>query len=363
MITAINKIRANRPQPILTAIEIIPYKNRMDPREAIEALLAGFNVLIIDFYSTGLNVLQALKRIIEENQPDQSFNAQQRSRRLYQELSNRLLLLIRNHRLIVRKAPEIGWFKILYPELDEFLLPFPQVQGLNSAWQWYENGIAMPGLDRKIHPYYGTYFPTRFEHLKLFDKWLIQYKGEKKSALDIGIGCGVLTFQMLKHGFEKICGTDSNPNAIISVNEDLKKNNLLSKIDLFHGDLFADCDLKTELIVFNPPWIPASHSIEGLDKAIYYDEDLYPRFFAEATKHLDADGRLVILFSNLAQITKSSLTHPIQIELANGGRFKKELFLQKKVGSASKKTKRNQNWRESEFVELWVLKSVNTIKS
>lgn len=353
------ELRANRPEPIITAIEVIPYKSRMDPQEAIDALLAGFNVLIIDFYSTGLHVLQALKIFIEDHQPDQSFNSQHKSRTLYRELSNRLLLLIRSNRLIVRKAPEIGWFKILYPDLNEFLLPFPQVQGLNSAWQWFENGISMPVLDRKIHPYYGTYFPTRFEHLKLFDKWLVQYTGEKKSAIDIGIGCGILSFQMLKHGFEKICGTDSNPNAIISVNEELVKNNLLSNIELFHGDLFANCDLKTELIVFNPPWIPASHDIEGLDKAIYYDDSLYPRFFAEATKHLKADGRLVLLFSNLAQITKSSKTHPIQIELANGGRFQKELFLQKKVGQASKKTKRNQNWRESEFVELWVLKPVN----
>ncbi|MEA3505043.1 MAG: methyltransferase, partial [Bacteroidota bacterium] len=176
--------------------------------------------------------------------------------------------------------------------------------------------------------------------------------------IDIGVGSGVLSLQMLKHGFEKIYGTDSNPNAIIGLIKDQERDN--SKIDLSHGDLFANCDTKTELIVFNPPWIPASHNIAGLDKAIYYNSDLFPRFFAEAKKHLKANGRVVILFSNLAQITKTGEKHPIETELSNEIRFQKELFIQKKVRSASKNTRRNQNWRASEMVELWVLK-INTL--
>ncbi len=132
-----------------------------------------------------------------------------------------------------------------------------------------------------------------------------------------------------------------------------------SKIDLIHGDLFSGCNLKAELIVFNPPWLPASHNIEGIDKAIYYDTNLFPRFFAEAEKHLKPAGKVVLLFSNLAQITKASEFHPIKAELSCGGRFQKELFIQKKVSAASKKTRRNQNWRNSEMVELWVLKMRN----
>nr|NQU91351.1 methyltransferase [Bacteroidota bacterium] len=224
-------------------------------------------------------------------------------------------------------------------------------------WQWYEKGISIPGLNKKIHPYFGTYFPTRFEHLRLFDTWLKQYKGEKKSAMDIGIGCGVLTFQLLKHGFEKVYGTDSNPNAIIGLNELLNESRVPANIELIHGDLFADCNLITELIVFNPPWLPASNILEGIDKAIYYDAGLFPRFFADALKHLKTDGRVVLLFSNLAQITNIGGTHPIEAELAGGGRFQKELFIQKKVTPASKNTRRDQNWRDSEMVELWVLKA------
>ena len=354
-------IRANRPEPIISDIDVVPYKQKIDPQIAVEDLLAGYYVLIVDFYSSGLMILRELKKHLKYTYSDTSFKGQRSFRSAYQKLSNRLLLEVRNDKLAVRKSPAIGWLKILYPEIDEFLLSFPQIQGLNSSWQWYEKGILIPVLNRKIHPWFGTYFPTRYEHLELFDNWLKQYKGKKKSAIDIGIGSGILSFLMLKHGFKKVCGTDLNPNSIIGINEDLKQNKIYSKVDLIHGDLFGDSNLKTGLIVFNPPWLPAEYKSEGLDKSIYYDDDLFLRFFTEAKKHLKTDGRVVLLFSNLAQITNVADIHPIKTELSYGGRFQKELFIQKKVRIASKKTRRNPNQRSSEMVELWVLKPIDNL--
>jgi hypothetical protein len=43
--------------------------------------------------------------------------------------------MVVDSRLEVRKAPEIGWLKILYPINTEFLISFPKIQGLNSSWQ------------------------------------------------------------------------------------------------------------------------------------------------------------------------------------------------------------------------------------
>lgn len=352
-------MQLERPEPIISDVEILKFTKRQDPQIAIEALVEGNYVVIKDFYSTGLSLLSELKKYIQNTNSNKSFQGQRNFRSVYREISHRILLLVRNNKLIVRKAPEIGWLYKLYPEMNEFLLPFPQVQGLNSSWQWYERGISIPVLHKKIHPFFGTYFPTRFEHLKLFDNWLKKYRGSKELGIDVGIGCGVLTFQMIKHGFKKVIGTDSNPNAIIGLTEELTSNNLSSKIDLTYGDLFANCDEKSELIVFNPPWLPASHNIEGLDKAIYYDAELFPRFFSEAKKHLQNKGKLILLFSNLAQISGLTNKHPIKKELSEGGRFQKELFMEKKAGQASTKTKRDQNWRNSEMVELWVLKLID----
>jgi len=344
------------PEPIMVNIDVVAYDKQMDPSFAVDALLEGYPVLIMDYFSSGLAVLNSLKKYLKKKHPGKAFKEQREYRDSFHKISQRVLLKIRKHKLAVQKGPEIGWFKILYPELDEFLLPFSKVQGLNSAWQWYQKGVEIPVLKRKIHPWYGTYFPTRFDHLGIFDHWLQHYKGEKKSAIDVGIGSGVLSFQMLNYGFEKIYGTDTNSNTIIGLKEDLTKNKLDSKLELIHGDLFAGLDLKTELIVFNPPWLPASYKLEGLDTAVYYDADLFPRFFSEAIKHLNPGGKLVMLFSNLAQITGLSKDHPIKKELEEGDRLRKEYFVQKKVQSASKKTKRNQHWRGEEMVELWVLR-------
>lgn len=351
-----SEIQPDRPDPITSDIPVVHYKRRMDPQFAIEALVEGHHVLIVDFYSSGLAVLNAIKQYVNEMFPDQSFQGQREARAAFRELSNRLLLKVNNHRLIVRKAPVIGWLKILYPELNDFILTFPQIQGLNSSWQWYEKGINIPVLRRKIHPWFGTYFPTRFEHLELFDHWLKLYRGEKESAVDVGIGSGVLALMLLKHGFGMIYGTDSNPNAILGIREEQKNSRFDSKTELFHGDLFAGSDVKTELIVFNPPWLPASQNTGGLDSAIYYEADLFPRFFADSAAHLKAGGRVVLLFSNLAQIAGLGEAHPVETELLTGGRFKKELYMHKKVRPASKNTKRNQHWRTDETVELWVLK-------
>ena len=350
------EIRANRPEPIISSLDLIPYNQQDNPNTAVEALVDGYYVLILGDFSSGLKILDALKKYVKTKYPNQSFQGQRDFRSAFRKLSHRLLVVINKHRINLKKSPEIGWLKILYPEFNEFLLAFPQVQGLNSSWQWYKKGIDIPVLDKKIHPFFGTYFPTRFEHLVLFDDWLKQYEGNKESAVDIGIGCGVLSFQMLKHGFKHIYATDSNPNAIIGLNKGQNKNATDSRIELFYGDLFADCSSSTELIVFNPPWLPASHDLDGIDLAIYYDEKLFPRFFSEAKKHLKTGGRLILLFSNLAQITGLSNKHPVETELTTGGRFKKELLLQEKIASASKKTRRNQNWRLDEMVELWVLK-------
>lgn len=349
--------RAVCPEPIIDEQDVVLYRQRMQPGYAVEALIGGYNVLIADFYSSGLAILNELKKSVDSKFSDSSFEGQRMARNAYQEFSNRLLLKISNHKLTVRKAPDIGWLKILYPVLTEFLLPFPKVQGLNSAWQWYSNGIYIPVLRQKIYPWYGTYFPTRFEHLELFDNWLKEYRNKKESAIDVGIGSGVLTFQMLKYGFGSICGTDLNPNAIIGMQEQIEKNRLQSKINLRFGDLFANCNIVSELIVFNPPWLPASYHPDGLDSAIYYPEDLFTRFFTEASKRLLKDGRVVVIFSNLAQLTNPEMEHPVRKELAFGGRFVMERFMDKQVRRGSAKTKRKLDRRSYERVELWVLKS------
>lgn len=353
------EIKPIRPEPITQDFEIVPYKKRMGPTYALEALLEGYSILITDFYSAGLELLNEISKYIKLQYPDKSFQGKRAARSAYQELSNRIFLKIKNHKLQVRKAPEIGWMEVLFSDLQHFLLTFPQVQGLNSSWQWYINGLYIPVLRKKIYPWYGTYFPTRFEHLELFENWLKQYKGDKNQAIDVGIGSGVLTMQMLKHGFKNVCGTDINPNAIIGLGEYIANNKLQQKLTVIQGDLFDNCSDAADLIVFNPPWLPADGSTDGLDAAIYYPDNLFERFFDEAAKNLKNQSRLVILFSNLAEISEISSDHPIIAALEKDERFTKVQLMTKQVRAASSKTKRELTIRGQEKVELWELKLNN----
>ncbi len=351
-------IEINKPKPIPQIKDLAVFKRGSDVKLTIKNLEAGNPILIIGFYNNGLALLRELRAYLNRKIPNKTFQEQRKYRAAFQKLSNLILLEIKDHKLVVKKSPSIGWLEKLYPKEHEFLLPFPQVQGLNSSWQWFKNGISIPVLRNKIHPYYDTYFPTNFEHLILFDNWLKRYKGPKKTAIDVGIGSGVLSLQMMKHGFQKVFGTDTNPNAIVGLAEFMGNTKLSRKIELDLGHLFGKWKKQTELIVFNPPWLPESDPQDShIDKAIYYDENLFSDFFLEAKKRLLPDGRVVLLFSNLAQITNLTKEHPIEKELSEGKRFELENCFKKRVKDASYKTTRDQHWRADQEVEIWILKS------
>ena len=351
----ITDIEINKPAPIAVGEKLIPYRRGSEVGPTIEALKEGKSVLISEFYSDGISLLQDVHKHLKLKFPNKSFQEQHEYRSEYYKLSNLILLEIVGQKLGVKKAPSIGWLEKFYPENNHFLLTFPQIQGMNSAWEWYKNGISVPVLRNKIHPYYGTYFPTRFEHLVLFDNWLKRYKGPKKTAIDVGVGCGVLSLQLVQHNFQKVYGTDINPNAIVGLLEAMGTTKLSRKIELDVGHLFGKWEKQTELIVFNPPWLPETHDMGSMDDAIYYNKELFPDFFAEAKKRLLPEGKLVLIFSNLAQITNTTKEHPIETELAEGNRFQLEKCYKKSVKAASSKTKRDQYWRSTEEVELWVL--------
>ena len=348
----------NKPKPIIVKKQLRSFQRGSDVKGTIDALKKGEYILISEFYSDGLTLLSEVQKDINLRLRNSSFKEQHSYRAEYQKLSNLVLLEVVDQELSVKKSPSIGWLEKFYPELDSFLLTFPQIQGMNSAWQWHDKGVSLPVLRNKLKPYYGTYFPTRFEHLILFENFLKFYKGEKKTAIDVGVGCGVLSLQMINHKFQKVFATDINPNAIFGLQEHMGTTKLSRKIELDCASLFGKWEKQTELIVFNPPWLPETRELDNIDQAIYYNDDLFEDFFTEAKQRLLPDGQIVLIFSNLAQITKMSKEHPIEKELAKGNRFQLESCFKKHVKSASSKTKRDQHWRDLEEVELWVLKHI-----
>ena len=351
-------IKPDRPNIITTEIDAIGFYRKMDTEATVIDMIAGKYVLVEEFYSNGLQVLAELKRNLMLVHTEQTFQGKREYRNAFREASHRLLLKVEDNKLIVKRGPVFGWLESLYPDVSNFYISFPEVQGMNGSWQWYKNGIEVKTLGLSLHPYYGTYFPTRFDHLKLFDKWLKKYEGVKRNAIDVGVGSGVLSFQLIQNGFENITAIDNNKNAIIGVAEESKRLGYADKITAIHSDLFEKCDTKVDLIVFNPPWLPAKHELEeGIDKAMYYEEELFPRFFEQALNHLNEEGKIVLIFSNLAEVIDEKNSHPIIEELQKNKRFRKELHLRRDVRASSRRTKRTDA-RSREKVELWVLSPV-----
>tara|TARA_R100001143_G_scaffold63515_2_gene71212 strand:+ start:1061 stop:2167 length:1107 start_codon:yes stop_codon:yes gene_type:complete len=344
------------PEPAVLKHKPKSVEKKSDMDQAVLWLMEGKYVLVEDEYSTGLRLLSELKKKVFGKQMKENFKKYRDQRSAYHFFSNNLLTPIKAGEVGLDKSPEIGWLERFYPEKAEIYLSFPQLQGLNSSWQWYINGIKYPVLSEKLHPYYGTYFPTRFDHLLLFESWLKQQNSKINLAIDMGAGCGILSFQMLNHGVQAVIASDINPNALLSIREDMDRMNIdSSKMKTIQSDLFQKINDPHDLIVFNPPWLPVKSNGEGLDDAIYYRPGFFDRFFSEAYDHLKPEGRIVLLFSNLAQVEGYHDEHPVISELALNNRFKKVDLIKRKAAQKSKKTKRRDH-RKKEYIELWELR-------
>jgi len=343
----------HRPEPILAHTG--PEVTESTPARACATLLIqGERLLVTDSYGTGVEILEKLRARLKPPADTAPFEQREAFEQAWRETAIHLLVPIRGHVVALRNARNNGFLKQLYPSLPDFYLPLIRVQKLYGAWQLYRTGVHLGVLGFRIHPFYDTYAPTRVSHLELFATWLSQYKGAQKTATDVGTGCGVLAFMLCKAGFTRILATDSNPNAIESVTREIDKHKGLHAVTPKHGDLFAGDGRKNDLIVFNPPWIKGQ--VDGmLDRALYFEDDLFERFFDAAYSRLAPSGRVVLLFSNIMELVQPHEPHPITTELSRG-RFTLVQKLRRKV--VPKRDASGQRRRTKERVEVWELAKV-----
>jgi 16S rRNA G1207 methylase RsmC len=143
-----------------------------------------------------------------------------------------------------------------------------------------------------------------------------------------------------------VTAADVNPNAAWSVQRDVARHSPPSPIVGKTSDLLEAVAEPADLIVFNPPWMQGA--IHGpLDRALYYQGDLFERFFQQASQALQPGGRVVLVFSSVMQLLRPDLPHPIDTELEQG-RFVLETKMRRRV-------KPTGGRRTRERVEVWVL--------
>lgn len=334
---------------------LLPLTASSKNHKVYEGLAGGRLYCVEGTWGTAMAFYSWLKKQANIKYPVYDYQSSRVNRDQLKSLTQNLLVRVANNKIDLTNAPLVPWLKEFYPNLSEFYLPFAEVLGMNGAWQWYTKGIQFPNLNHKVHPFYGVYFPTRHEHLELFNEWLLRNE-PIRSAIDIGTGCGILTFYMIKNGVKKVLATDINQNAIYSLSIELNRLDIVEKVELQRTNFLEEVDAKDfEAIVFNPPWIPETPS-NALDMAMYYQSNFFDNFFTQAYGKLKSGTTVLLLFSTFAQVAGVASEHPIEQELAANKRF---ALVSKTENPILQNPSSKKHWlteiRSKERAELWEL--------
>jgi methylase of polypeptide subunit release factors len=121
-------------------------------------------------------------------------------------------------------------------------------------------------------------------------------------AFDIGTGTGVLAAILANRGVTKIVATDNSHRALDCAlqnvtNLGLKPNVTLVEADLYPKDEYGQADL----IVCNPPWLPA-HPSSALESAIYDEKSkMLKGYLNGLSAHLSEQGEGWLILSDFAE--------------------------------------------------------------
>ena len=180
---------------------------------------------------------------------------------------------------------------------EPFVASLRELLGLIGAHEWRKNGVEIPALGARIHPWYGVFSPIRGEYLELVNQ--APLPAGAKLAFDIGTGTGVLAALLARRGMTKVIATDMDQRALSCARENLHRLGVDDRVDVVRADLFPEG--QAPLIVCNPPWLPGrpSSSIEG---AIYDPESrMLKGFIKGLAAHLSPGGEGWLILSDLAE--------------------------------------------------------------
>lgn len=173
---------------------------------------------------------------------------------------------------------------------------------LISAWEWRKKGTYVPALDAAIHPHFGVFSPVRGEYVDLVAQTPLPQPCNV--AFDIGVGSGVLSAILAKRGIPQIFATDIDPRALACAQDNLTRLTYISQVRLCDGDLFPsmkEAPSPADLIVCNPPWIPATPT-SPVEAAVYDpDSRMLQRFLAGAAERLTTQGEAWLILSDIAE--------------------------------------------------------------
>nr|WP_217994455.1 class I SAM-dependent methyltransferase [Halomonas jeotgali] len=255
----------------------------------------------------------------------------------------------------LRRAPDLSAAcEAAFGALDEpCLMSFRDLQGALGAAQWREKGVAITGLDQPIFPHYGVFAPTRHEYVPLMQE--APLPANHDVAFDIGTGTGLLAIILAKRGVGQVVATDSNPRALACAKDNIARTELL-EVQLQEVDLFPTGQPLADLIVCNPPWLPAKPS-SSLELAVYDPKSRMLRGFLQGVRaHLAPEGEVWLILSDLAEHLQLRTRDQLLAWFAEAKLdVKYRLDTQPKHGRSQDSTDPLHAARSAEVTSLWCL--------
>lgn len=230
---------------------------------------------------------------------------------------NKVILHLEDGRSAMKRAPEMS--EALGNALDSgvpasLLIPLQMLQGMVGANEWRKKGVMIPVLGQNIHPYYGVYSPVRGEYLEL----IAQAPLTAKTAIDVGTGTGVIAAILAKRGVPDITATDNQPRALACATDNLKRLGFDKKVKVVEADLFPT-NKQTDLIVCNPPWLPAKAQ-SSIEHSVYDpDSRMLKSFLVGVKQHLTPKGEAWLIMSDLAELIGLRKTGELAGWIADAG--------------------------------------------
>lgn len=181
-----------------------------------------------------------------------------------------------------------------------FIVSLREVLGLVGAYEWSKNGVEISAINNKIHPSYGVFSPIRGEYLDLVDT--APLPSPCQLAFDIGTGTGVLAAILANRGVKRIIATDNAKRALECAQNNINRLEMKNTVSVLEADLFPETSFgNADLIVCNPPWLPA-HPSSVLESAVYDDKSKMLKGFLNGLgAHLNPAGEGWLILSDFAE--------------------------------------------------------------
>ncbi|MFI6316524.1 methyltransferase [Nonomuraea sp. NPDC050556] len=310
-----------------------------------------------DFHNAR-HLLRAMARRIDRKPPlVDSFHPHRAARGHRARVLGRLLVLLDDdYRLDLRRAPDVrqACAEAYGPPSEPRAVALTELLGVIGAHEWRTRGVEIPALEARIHPHYGVFSPVRGEYIDLATQAPLPGPTARRTAFDLGTGTGVLAAVLARRGIDHVVATDISPRALTCARDNVDRLNLTDRIDVVGPTLYPEG--RADLIVCNPPWIPARPT-STLEQAVYDpDSTMLHTFLSGLTTHLKPGGEGWLILSDLAEHlglrTRSDLLAHIE---AAGLHVEDKLDTQPRHPRARDTTVPLHAARAAEVTSLWRL--------